>query len=343
MNALTPLRAGGSARSFGLALGRFGKPALADLMATEAWKTVTKQAESPFVRQMAERTRATFPAIWDEIGGMAEGLGLPVDEVFAWNCRGDIWAAGSVDGCTTVLIPGESVVLAHNEDGLAALAPHCGLVEATPAGAVPFVSFLYPASIPGHSFAATGAGLAITVNHIQPDGAGAGLPRMVLCRAALEAESAARIALMLKRLPRAGGFHLSVAETGKRDIHSVEFCGEAVSDTAVSAPSAHSNHMIHERLAEHAQKTTPSSAARLDRARTLLEAEPMDILRDTGNTDLPILCKANGDPNHQITLAQVRFAVDGMIDGDVYQPSAPNPAFKISADPATRTAILSPA
>jgi len=44
---------------------------------------------------MAAQTAKTFPRIMAELDGMAEGLDLPFDEIFAWNCRGDLLASGA--------------------------------------------------------------------------------------------------------------------------------------------------------------------------------------------------------------------------------------------------------
>lgn len=342
MAGLTLLRAGGSARAFGLALGRFGRPAVPALVATSAWKTVTVQAESAFVQGMAQQVRATFPAIWDEISGLAEGLGLPLAEVFAWNCRGDIWAAAP-DGCTTVMMPGPPHVLAHNEDGLPVLAPHCGLVEARPGNGPDFVSFVYPGSIPGHAFAVNAAGLTITVNNIRPAGAGDGLPRMVLGRALLGVERIGQAVAMMRRLPRAGGFHFALAQAGEDRLISLEFCGKDVSARDISVPEAHANHMIHEAMRGLEQTITESSGCRQARADALLGADPLEILRDRAGPGLPILRLAEDDPDTENTIATAQFEVGEAVTGTVHLPGQPAPAYRMTADRRARTVTLAAA
>src|SRR3546814_1273423 len=78
-------------------------------------------------------TEARFPRYWQELQGLAAGLALPFDDVFAWNSRGDVWAMAP-DGCTTVLLPAAQPeqprpVLAHNEDGHAGLRRGCALAQ----------------------------------------------------------------------------------------------------------------------------------------------------------------------------------------------------------------------
>src|SRR3546814_9080312 len=53
--------------------------------------------------------------------------------------------------------------ITHNEDGDPGFAGHCGIGLFSPDNGPRFASFVYPASIPGHTFAVTQAGLAMTV------------------------------------------------------------------------------------------------------------------------------------------------------------------------------------
>lgn len=93
----------GGPRAVGQALGAAGRDAvLRHLLQAEIWQRVNHQANAPRLDRMTAAVQARFPAIWAEIEGLAEGLGLPVAQVMAWNCRGDLLAS-TPDGCTTVL------------------------------------------------------------------------------------------------------------------------------------------------------------------------------------------------------------------------------------------------
>nr|WP_265336209.1 C45 family peptidase [Mesorhizobium sp. B2-1-8] len=120
-----------------------------------------------------------FPRYWAELQGLASGLELRFDDVFLWNCRGDIWAMAP-DGCTTVQLPGSPHVIGHNEDGDPDFAGPCALAHVASEGGNAFTAFVYPGSLPGHTFAVTSRGLVQTVNNIRPLAGGAGTPRMVL-------------------------------------------------------------------------------------------------------------------------------------------------------------------
>ncbi len=103
---------------------------------------------------MRAEVQRHYPHIWQELEGLAQGLEATVDQVFAWNCRGDLVRSTS-DGCTTVAgvnAAGERII-AHNEDGFPQLRDECLLATITPSRGLSFTSFAYPGSICGHTFA----------------------------------------------------------------------------------------------------------------------------------------------------------------------------------------------
>ncbi|MFN4172427.1 MAG: C45 family autoproteolytic acyltransferase/hydrolase, partial [Pseudorhodobacter sp.] len=228
-------------------------------------------------------------------------------EVMAWNCRGDLLASVP-DGCTSLLYPGRAPELAHNEDGLPFLRGHCGIVEACPDGAAAFVAFCYPGSIPGHTFAATAAGLLQTVNNMRLTGVrNAGLPRMVLGRAVLSQNCVAAAIDMLQAHPAAGGFHFALADA--QGVQSVEFGAGMVSVRPVGAPAAHANHALHLDLP---QRITVSSHDRQARAEALLADRPaLDILLDREGPGLPIHRSDADDPEEENTLGTAVLKVAG--------------------------------
>lgn len=293
----------GSPREIGLALGQAGRAAVArDLVGHSLWRVLTGPDQAGRVARMAEATRTRFPAIWAEIEGLAEGLALPLDHVFAWNCRGDLLAS-SPDGCTTVMLPGDSPLLAHNEDGLPFFRSDCFIAEARPEGQPGFHAFCYPGSVPGHTFAFTGAGLVQTVNNIRLTGVDPEIPRMVLGRAVLTAPTLDTALDILRDAP-SGGFHFSLMHKADRRILSVEFGGGESSVREVRAPSVHANHALHLPRGLAGQIVTESSRDRQDWGNRMLAQgrDPLEILRDTGCPGLPIRRDATDDPDEENTL-----------------------------------------
>lgn len=306
------IAAGGDPRSIGRALGMAGRDAVhRHLLRSAIWHRVTDPANSERVAILTASVRARFPAVRAEIEGLAEGLHLPVDQVMAWNCRGDLLASVP-DGCTTVMLPGPMPVLAHNEDGLPFFRGASFIAEVTPERAPAFRAFCYPGSIPGHTFAWTRAGLVQTVNNIRLVGVRADIPRMVLGRAVLAAPDIGAALAVLRAQPNAGGFHFALSHVAERRIVSVEFGRGELSVTDIDASSVHANHALHLAGGRAEQIVTASSRDRQARGEALLGAgldDPLAILRDTGGPGLPIRRDAADDPDEENTLATALFRV----------------------------------
>lgn len=320
--SLSWLDAHGSHHEIGLAMGRWGAAACRrHLLSSAAWAQVMAHRDHPGIPTLQSLLHRHFPWIERELAGLAEGLELPYEDVFLWNCRGDLWAMAP-DGCTTVLAPQR---LSHNEDGDPGLAGACGMAKIRPIDAPAFVSFLYPGSLPGHTFAVNQAGLAVTVNNIRAQRARAeGLPRMVLTRALLGTQSPAQAITLLRDHPRMGAFHLGIGQAGAHGTFSVEFSQAAVSVQPVrQGRRLHANHAVHEAQQPLAQVVTASSSRRQARGESLLgeDASPLDILADTGDAQEPILRRSAADTDQENTMATADIDLSGdMARWEVYEP-----------------------
>src|SRR5690554_5965552 len=266
MSADTPLigwiNAEGSPRELGHAIGRAGRDAVhAHLLSSSIWAEITAERHAPRVAVMEAAVRASFPRIAAELDGLAEGLGLPFSQVLAWNCRGDLLATVP-DGCTTVPLPGSRPLIAHNEDGLPFFGGHCFMLDARPEGEAGFLSFCYPGSLPGHTLAVTRRGLVQTVNNLRLTDLEPEMPRMVLVRAILAADSLDAAVDLLRAAAPSGGFHLTLAQAGDPRLLSVEFGGGAVSVREITALAVHANHALHLPGALTRQIVTDSSRDR---------------------------------------------------------------------------------
>jgi hypothetical protein len=306
------IEARGTPRDIGLALGRAGRAAVhRHLVPSTVWVEITAPANAGPLARMARTTRAAFPAVWAELESLADGLDLPLRDVFAWNCRGDLVANAS-EGCTTVQLPGTVPVIGHNEDGLPFFRGHCFMAEVAPEAEAGFTAFCYPGSLAGHTFAFTAAGMVQTVNNLRLTGIGAQVPRIVLGRAALGRRSVAEALDLLRTAPASGGFHFTLAEQGSSQITSVEFGGGAVSAQPILTPAFHTNHALHLPAALASQIVTRSSCDRQARGIALLRTgarDPLAILHDAGGSGLPILRCAPDDPDDENTLATAVFRI----------------------------------
>nr|WP_085841270.1 C45 family peptidase [Klebsiella quasipneumoniae] len=255
----------GSAFAVGQQLGAFGREAWqTKIRQTALWQTVAALKTTEQTQRMRAAVQAQFPLIWQELEGMAEGLQAPVDEVFAWNCRGDLVRSTS-DGCTTLAgrsAEGE-LIIAHNEDGFPQLREDCAIVSITPDVGLAFTSFAYPGSLCGHTFAVNEKGIVNTVNNIRAVHRPDGMPRQILARASLNATTLEEAVTLLSATPRAGAFHHTLGQMGDSRLFSVEATGSGSSVLALSATSGHANHLIHPQLAAIEQIVTGSSVLAL--------------------------------------------------------------------------------
>ncbi|MEB7279252.1 C45 family peptidase [Enterobacter asburiae] len=308
----------GSAFAVGQALGAFGREAWhAKLTQTALWQTVTAMKDVEQTRSMRSLVQSQYPLIWQELEGLAEGLEAPFDEVFAWNCRGDLVRSTS-DGCTTVAgstAEGE-LIIAHNEDGFPQLRHDCAIVSITPDDGLAFTSFAYPGSICGHTFAVNEKGVVNTVNNIRALHRPLGIPRQVLARAALNAATLDEAISILTTEPRAGAFHHTVGQMGDSRLFSVEATGTGCSVMPLREVFAHANHLIHPQLDAVEQVITDSSRSRQQRLNAWLEtqshldgAAALGILSEQHDPALPIYRLSPQDPDEENTLATTVFTL----------------------------------
>jgi len=309
----------GSAFAVGQQLGEFGRTAWHQKLAqTALWQTVTAMKDAPQTVNMRQQVEAQFPLIWQELVGLAEGLQAPIDEVFAWNCRGDLVRSTS-DGCTTVAGKGANgkLIIAHNEDGFPQLRDDCAIVSITPDEGLAFTSFAYPGSICGHTFAVNEKGVVNTVNNIRALHRPDGMPRQILARAALNASTLDEAITILTTEPRAGAFHHTLGQKGDSRLFSVEATGSGFSVILLTGVFAHANHLIHTQLAAVEQVITASSASRQQRLfewqkrQTQLDgASAKAILSEQHDAVLPIYRLSPQDPDEENTLATAIFTLD---------------------------------
>ncbi|MDD7969534.1 C45 family autoproteolytic acyltransferase/hydolase [Roseinatronobacter alkalisoli] len=325
---LRRVRMAGAPHDIGHALGRAGRDAVHDVLRPlDYWVAVNSPAHDHVVARMALRTKALFPWIFEELQGLADGLGLPFAQVMAWNCRGDLMS-NVPDGCTTLQFPGDVPVIAHNEDGLPDFRGHVLLVDAAPLDAPDFTALCYPGSIPGHTFSVTGAGLVQAVNNLRLRDVRPQIPRMVLGRAVLACRSVRAAIDLLARENNSGGFHFTLAQAGEGVVHSVEFGGGGMVHRQIDTPSAHANHALH---LDHAQGqiVTQSSADRQRRVTDLIDAGARNVLamlRDTGEQGLPVHRCQPDDPDHENTLATAIIHVEkGGLSWKVYDQKSTGP------------------
>ncbi len=322
---LHSLNLAGSHHEVGLALGRFGAQALHAYSNKSAlWHHVMGFRDSEQLAAMQRAVMSEQPKHWLELEGLAQGLEMPLSDVFAWQCRGDLMAS-THDGCTTIARPWPEPLIAHNEDGDPLFAGQCAIAQIKTDDELAFTAFVYPGSLPGHTFAVNAAGLCLTVNNLRPKHVGIGLPRMLLARALVTQPSIDRALDYLDAARRSGAFHFTLAQAGDARLLSIEFTSTHCSVVDVQETTGHTNHMTHRDLAQLPQIVTDSSYWREQQLLACLAKqptiEPMTILFDTEHPQLPIFRQQPDDPDGENTLASARFEIrQSQVHWQVYDP-----------------------
>ncbi|AIT28289.1 peptidase C45 [Bordetella holmesii] len=240
---------------------------------------------------------------------------MPLEDVLLWNCRGDLLRKTS-DGCTSLAWrdPDGNCWMAHNEDGDPYLRGRCRIVDVHLDDAPGYVSFYYPGSLPGHTFASNRNGLTQTINNVRLRQRQMGVPRMLVARAVLDCTSLQEALDLLQTLPRAGGFHHTLGSAAEGRMFSVEATPAQCAVHEILKGYVHANHLIHP--GSPPQVISDSSASRQRQAEYLLDAwrgsaSGTDLvaalLDSTGS--LPLLRTDPNDPDEENTLATALFAL----------------------------------
>lgn len=318
------LNISGSSFSIGEQLGLQGKDAWHNkIKKTDLWHHVWEQKESPLFSEMMCLVQKTFPEIWQEILGLAKGLDEPVENVFLWNCRGDVLSSTS-DGCTTIVgktLTGELIV-AHNEDGLPELIQDCFLVNVQQEYAPSFFSFAYPASLCGHTFSVNQAGIINTVNNLRVIERLIGYPRQVLARASLNELTVEGVLNVLTNPSRVGAFHHLIVQ---KKYLSLELLGTKYFIKEIKNTGFHANHIIYDNLVP--QIITKSSKERQNRLEVLLNNKEhltsqycLQVLSDQAINEYPIYRTSPFDSDHENTIATAIFTVKNQkIEWEIFQ------------------------
>ncbi|MDR8729274.1 C45 family autoproteolytic acyltransferase/hydolase [Burkholderia pseudomultivorans] len=339
--SLSPVIAG-APFDIGVRLGELARPVFdAYMQQSSAWQAVSRWRGHPFVAALREAALAAYPDLVAELDGIAAGIGWPADDIFLWNCRGEL-IHNAPDGCTTLAARDADGTcwIAHNEDGDPFLRERCLLVEVRPHGKPGFISFYYPGSLPGHTFAANYAGIAQAINNLRIRTPAAGVPRMILARAVLDATSLDAALDVLRTHERASGFHHTLGATGDARLLSVEASVARCSIVDVARLAGHANHLVHPGSEAEAQIVTQSSADRQRRVDALTpgldtidEAALRRVLGDRAPEGLPIYRDDPADPDDENTLATAAFAIHAAaIDFTIHQHGTARFATRIVPD-----------
>ena len=251
-------------------------------------------AAAPF----AEPIRQNAPFLWEELDGLARGSGLPVSRLLILQARAEVMRAnkrteGSLE-CTTFGLTGGrtagAVTLFGQNVDLVPFVEEFGvIVRQYPTGA-PATLLYTSAGLLGHN-GLNEAGVGVCANFIDdPDGWGEGLPRYLLSRLALRAESAEAARALALAPPRAASRNLLIADDRGVILDVEALRRQAAVLRASDGLLVHANHLEAPDFQGY-EKASDNSLARRHRLQQLLAdaKEPLtvahiqDFYRDHAN------------------------------------------------------------
>lgn len=312
----------GSYRDIGYAVGStFRTQIRTALEQLPLFQTTIAAATGP-QRQLVATLHAAveerFPHLLEELLGMAEGTAIPMEHLFAWNCRSELAAAPSTPGCSSIgFVADGSMGLAHNEDGDE---PHLGkmfVVRAKAPSGISFATLVYPGTLPGSGPGFNDRGVVQTTNFIASDSTEPGVPRYFLGRGILEASSLEHAVAIATTTPRAFPWHHNLASLTDARLVSLETWPGRQSRIDVNGTHIHTNHLVHPTMKDlpgDAQYLSESSGPRFEALTRAISSKPprnrvdlVTALRDHSGTSCRV-CRHPGDPVSGVTVAMALFS-----------------------------------
>jgi predicted choloylglycine hydrolase len=234
-----------------------------------------------------------FPKYVEELRGMADGAGVPFDELFLSN-NPEVAGPDSLllesYGCTTVAVPsGAGYIVGHNEDWVSSSRSPLYLLDATVDG-INIFGINYPNTLIGDAIAVNGHGLVQAIDELFHHDAKLGVPKHFISRAVLDCKRLEEAETLMKTVPRAAGWN-HVLIQGER-LWNIESCAkEYVIEKATLEKHVHTNHYITK--LKMIDLGNPASEKRYERAKQQLERSSTveDIKRLLSDRQEPGICR----------------------------------------------------
>jgi predicted choloylglycine hydrolase len=314
----------GSHRKVGLALGKCFSRQIKETLAgnkslQEKFLPYHRTTEGQCKYQDLVRLhRSGFPAYFLELAGVSQGAGVPFEELFLVNLRGEYEGYASESGnfeCSTCsILTSDKAAFGHNEDGPRIYRSRLQLVRFEIEGEVAFTALWYPGFIPGNALGFNSEGICFSANDMKPKPIITGLVRHFIGRSMFKAKSMEEAIGLATTAGRASGFNFTIGFVKERSLVNLEVSPDRHHLSEIKGCYFHANHYV--KLTGIEQSITPSSQARQDRGEELIRGSAIQdkedilkVLRDRGNREYPIL-RSGDPPDEGATLATGMFDLD---------------------------------
>ncbi|HTM68102.1 MAG TPA: C45 family peptidase [Candidatus Binatia bacterium] len=288
MSGFTVVRTGGAPRDMGVDFGRAAKDVLRALAAESRahFRQWTGRdiatAKRHAARNYLPAVRRRYPKYLDEVRGIAEGAGIPFEDLFYLTADEELvslWEKPArpekPEHCSSAAVRAKGgLLLGHNEDYPPRYLGRLVLVEAHPDGAPAFMALTYPYILAGPSCGMNDRGLAFAVDSLGYPSRPRGVPTNFILRDLYSARRAADV----RRIVDVGNAAMANAATvvsAREDLaFTVEATPEGAPLVAMGADGllAHTNHSRSPSLSRNKEKASWSSRKRLAALEHLLAA-----------------------------------------------------------------------
>jgi len=244
------------------------------------WEGAKMQARKyiPFAQER-------YPQYVEEMIGISEGAGVDFDDVGVVNALEAVTIdALHLSKCTSMALSDTitadgHILIAHNEDWIPEDEPDVYLIHAEPDDEPPFLAMTYGALLPNIGF--NGYGIAQCCDSVYPSDSRIGIPRLLVSRAVLAAQSPGE-AIRRTLIPRraAGYNHLLVHDSG--EIYSVEVSARRFAILyAQDGYLVHTNHYLDQNMqtVEYEPDELIATRVRYFRASRLLKQTPQHTIK----------------------------------------------------------------
>lgn len=254
----------------------------------------------------------TTPHLIEEITGLSEGAGLPLEDILLLQLRFEVIGyEGGVEGCSSlVLRNGQARVTGQNVDTTPF---HVGAgiaVKMNPDDGPAFAMYTYYPGLLGY-IGMNEWGMTVFGNAVLAGGWRVGFPRYFLFRLALEQRTVAEAEKKIRALHRASCLNMLLTDN-VGDVADLEVTARRVATIRPEGSFFHSNHFISPELrgSEKLLPLIPDSEWRLQRGNELVNAKDLN-----GDSDLLALARAilrdHGNPPSSICRHKAEKSVYG--------------------------------
>jgi hypothetical protein len=237
-------------------------------------------ATAPGSERLAAVSRATeagCPEAWAELVALADGAGVPLDDLALLNFRGDLGIVAEGGGCSDLAWRRRESFIAHNEDDAQFFNGRSAMLTLALDRWPTLTAFWKPGFLPGTTFTVTGTGLVWAIDHMPAAAPGAHPGRHMVARGLQQFAGTLNGAIKyLRGHPSAGGFAYIIGDPSGRIVIVETLAGRhATREVGPDGPLAwHTNHARYLADAYADERGTSLARGRVLQALGVPAAEP---------------------------------------------------------------------